>query len=163
MDSLHALNKGDITEIKSMVKPPPLVIMTMEVSCCSRRQHATTGLHAWPCCKAQQRSDREGTCRASCGTATCSSRCMRESADCFSSSPLAGRPLMLDDPLLQAVCILKQEKPDWDTAKRVLGDAQFMKSLLEFDKDNIPDAVIRRLKKWGPAIAWLAGQPEVLH
>lgn len=38
VDSLSALNKGDIVEIKSMVKPPPLVLMTMEVrrpcSCC---------------------------------------------------------------------------------------------------------------------------------
>ena len=33
VDSLHALNKNDITEIKSMLKPPPLVMMTMEVSC----------------------------------------------------------------------------------------------------------------------------------
>ena len=53
---------------------------------------------------------------------------------------------------MQAVCILKQEKPDWDTAKRVLSDTGFMKSLLEFDKDNIPDAVIKRLKKSVPTI-----------
>lgn len=32
VDSLNALNKGDIVEIKSMQKPPPLVQMTMEVS-----------------------------------------------------------------------------------------------------------------------------------
>ena len=32
-DSLNSLNKGDIVEIKSMVKPPPLVQMTMEVCC----------------------------------------------------------------------------------------------------------------------------------
>lgn len=31
LDSLNALNKGDIVEIKSMLKPPPLVQMTMEV------------------------------------------------------------------------------------------------------------------------------------
>ena len=70
MDSLKALNKNDITEIKSFAKPPPLVQMTME-----------------------------------------------------------------------AVCILKGEKPDWDSAKKVLNDSGFMKSLEEFDKDNIPDAV----------------------
>ena len=49
---------------------------------------------------------------------------------------------------MQAVCTLKQEKPDWDTAKRVLGDSGFMRSLLEFDKDHIPDAVMRRLRKY---------------
>jgi hypothetical protein len=39
---------------------------------------------------------------------------------------------------MEAVCILKQEKPDWDTAKKVLSDPSFMRSLEEFDKDNIP-------------------------
>ncbi|KAJ9531756.1 hypothetical protein QJQ45_021904, partial [Haematococcus lacustris] len=77
IDSLKALNKNDITEIKSFPKPPPLVQMTME-----------------------------------------------------------------------AVCILKQEKPDWDTAKKVLGDSNFMHSLQEFDKDNIPEGVIRKLRRY---------------
>jgi dynein heavy chain len=39
---------------------------------------------------------------------------------------------------MEAVCILRQEKPDWDTAKKLLGDSDFMRSLQEFDKDNIP-------------------------
>lgn len=34
VDSLNSLNKGDIVEIKSMLKPPPLVQMTMEVGGC---------------------------------------------------------------------------------------------------------------------------------
>ena len=46
------------------------------------------------------------------------------------------------------MCTLKQEKADWDTAKRVLGESGFMRSLLEFDKDHIPDAVMRRLRKY---------------
>ena len=50
--------------------------------------------------------------------------------------------------VVQAVCTLKQEKPDWETAKRVLGGSDFMKSLLEFDKGHIPDAVIKRLHKY---------------
>lgn len=33
-------------------------------------------------------------------------------------------------------------------AKRVLGDTNFMHSLEEFDKDNIPEPVIKRLKKY---------------
>ena len=49
---------------------------------------------------------------------------------------------------MQAVCTLKQEKADWDTAKRVLGESGFMKSLLEFDKDHIPEAVIKKLRKY---------------
>jgi dynein heavy chain len=32
-----------------------------------------------------------------------------------------------------------QEKTDWDAAKRVLSDPTFIKRLVEYDKDNIPD------------------------
>ncbi|EFJ52606.1 dynein heavy chain 7 [Volvox carteri f. nagariensis] len=49
---------------------------------------------------------------------------------------------------MEAVCILKGEKPDWDTAKRLLGDGGFMRSLEEFDKDNISDATIKKLQKY---------------
>ena len=48
---------------------------------------------------------------------------------------------------MEAVCVLKGEKADWDTAKRLLGDSNFMRSLEEFDKDNIPDAYIKKLQK----------------
>eukprot|EP00951_Prasinocladus_malaysianus_P010352 scaffold75916_cov45-Prasinocladus_malaysianus.AAC.1 len=77
VSALNALNKNDITEIKSFSKPPPLVQMTME-----------------------------------------------------------------------AVCILNGQKADWDSAKKMLGDSNFMKNLVEFDKDNIPDSVIKKLKKY---------------
>ena len=77
VNALSALNKNDITEIKSFAKPPSLVQMTME-----------------------------------------------------------------------AVCILNGQKPDWDSAKKMLGDSNFMKALVEFDKDNIPDSVIKKLKKY---------------
>ncbi len=46
------------------------------------------------------------------------------------------------------MCTLKQEKADWDTAKRVLGESGFMRSLLEFDKDHIPDGVMKKLRKY---------------
>eukprot|EP00873_Tetraselmis_striata_P045243 jgi/Tetstr1/465507/TSEL_010176.t1 len=58
------------------------------------------------------------------------------------------KPPPLVQMTMEAVCILRQEKPDWDTAKKLLGDSNFMRSLMEFDKDNIPDAVIRKLKKY---------------
>ncbi len=48
------------------------------------------------------------------------------------------KPPPLVQMTMEAVCILKGEKPDWDTAKKVLSDTNFMKSLEEFDKDNIP-------------------------
>ena len=77
VSALSALNKNDITEIKSFAKPPPLVQTTME-----------------------------------------------------------------------AVCILKGEKADWDTSKKLLSDGNFLKSLFDFDKDNISDAVLKKLKKY---------------
>lgn len=48
------------------------------------------------------------------------------------------KPPALVQMTMEAVCILKQEKPDWDTAKKLLSDSNFMRSLEEFDKDNIP-------------------------
>lgn len=54
---------------------------------------------------------------------------------------------------MEAVCTLRQEKPDWDTAKRMLGDTNFMEALKTFDKENIPDPVIKKLKKCAPG--WL--------
>ena len=77
VSALSALNKNDITEIKSFAKPPPLVQTTME-----------------------------------------------------------------------AVCILKGEKTDWDTAKKMMGDGNFLKSLFDFDKDNISEAKIKKLQKY---------------
>jgi dynein heavy chain len=77
MEALGALNKQDITEIKSFVKPPALVQKTM-----------------------------------------------------------------------QAVNTLLQEKPDWETAKKVLTDAQLTKRLMDFDKDSIPDHVIKQIRRF---------------
>lgn len=57
------------------------------------------------------------------------------------------KPPALVQLTMEAVCTLKQEKPDWDTAKKVLTDSTFMESLKGFDKENIPDAVIKKLKK----------------
>ena len=39
------------------------------------------------------------------------------------------------------------EKPDWPTAKKVLGDSNFLNSLKNYDKDNIPEPTIKKLQK----------------
>ena len=75
--ALNALTKGDITEIKSFAKPPPLVQTVME-----------------------------------------------------------------------AVCIMKGVKPDWDNSKKLLGDSKFMESLVAYDKDNIPATILKKLAKY---------------
>lgn len=74
--ALNSLRKEDITEIRSFVKPPSLVQLTME-----------------------------------------------------------------------GVCMLLQEKTEWDAAKKVLTDTNFIKRLLEYDKDNIPDKVLKSIKR----------------
>ena len=43
-------------------------------------------------------------------------------------------PLLLSQMTMEAVCILRGEKPDWESAKKLLSDGNFMTSLQEFDK-----------------------------
>lgn len=49
--------------------------------------------------------------------------------------------------VMEAVCILLGEKTDWSTAKKVLSDVQFMDKLKNYDKDNISDGVLKKLRK----------------
>jgi dynein heavy chain len=58
------------------------------------------------------------------------------------------KPPPLVQLTMEAVCILLGEKPDWDTAKKVLSDKDFMRNLYDFDKDNIPEKTIKALKKY---------------
>ena len=75
--ALNALNKNDITEMKSFKTPPTLVQMTMEV-----------------------------------------------------------------------VCLLLGEKTDWDSAKKVMGASGFIERLVKYDKDNIPEKIIKKVKPY---------------
>eukprot|EP01083_Nonionella_stella_P245320 852816_1 len=49
--------------------------------------------------------------------------------------------------VLEAVMILLKEKTAWDNAKKVMASASFLKTLQEFDKDNIPPKTVQNLKK----------------
>ncbi len=57
--------------------------------------------------------------------------------------------------VMEGVCILLGEKPDWDTAKKVLGNTNLLNELKQFDKDNIPAATQKKIKKYteDPAMA----------
>ena len=57
-------------------------------------------------------------------------------------------PPALVQMVMEGVCILLGAKPDWDSAKKVLSDTQFMNRLLNFDKDNIPPATIKKIIKY---------------
>ena len=39
-------------------------------------------------------------------------------------------------------------RTDWASAKLLLGDANFLKRLVDYDKDNIPDKTLKALKKY---------------
>jgi dynein heavy chain, axonemal len=51
--------------------------------------------------------------------------------------------------VLEAICILfKTPKADWENSKKLLSDPQLMKKMAEYDKDNIPEAITKKLKKY---------------
>ena len=52
------------------------------------------------------------------------------------------------ETVMQAVMILKQSEPTWAEAKRQLGEANFIKQLVEFDKDNMSDKTLKRIGQY---------------
>ncbi|XP_058967936.2 dynein axonemal heavy chain 6 [Pocillopora verrucosa] len=50
--------------------------------------------------------------------------------------------------VMESICILLNSKPDWAAAKSLLGDAKFLTRLMEYNKDNIPDSTLKKLKKY---------------
>lgn len=49
---------------------------------------------------------------------------------------------------MQAVSILIGERPDWVTAKRMLGNASFLQRLLDVSVNKVGDAKLRKLEKY---------------
>lgn len=49
---------------------------------------------------------------------------------------------------MNAVCLLMGEKEDWDGAKKLLVDNKFLDKLKAFDKDNIPQKILKKLEKY---------------
>ncbi|KAG9346625.1 hypothetical protein JZ751_006936 [Albula glossodonta] len=70
-----------------------------------------------------------------------------------------GRPPALVETVMQAVMILRGNEPTWAEAKRQLGESNFIKQLVNFDKDNISDRV---LKKIGHYCTQPDFQPEII-
>uniref|UniRef100_A0A8D0GTF0 Dynein axonemal heavy chain 6 n=1 Tax=Sphenodon punctatus TaxID=8508 RepID=A0A8D0GTF0_SPHPU len=50
--------------------------------------------------------------------------------------------------VMEAIAILLNSKPDWATAKQLLGDSYFLKKLLEYDKENIKPQILLKLQKY---------------
>ncbi|KAM9845816.1 dynein axonemal heavy chain 6 [Aulostomus maculatus] len=50
--------------------------------------------------------------------------------------------------VIKAVCVLLGCKPDWPSAKELLGDAGFLQRLMDYDRDNIKPQILLELKKY---------------
>ncbi|XP_060586003.1 dynein axonemal heavy chain 6-like [Ruditapes philippinarum] len=58
------------------------------------------------------------------------------------------KPPEMVQTVMESVCILLGQKTDWTAAKAMLGDANFLKKLYEYDKDNIGESILKKLKKY---------------
>nr|XP_055061459.1 dynein axonemal heavy chain 6 isoform X1 [Misgurnus anguillicaudatus] len=50
--------------------------------------------------------------------------------------------------VMEAVCILLNSKTDWASAKQVLSDGNFLKKLMDYDKDNIKPQILQKLQRY---------------
>ncbi|KAM4612372.1 dynein axonemal heavy chain 2 [Polymixia lowei] len=70
-----------------------------------------------------------------------------------------GHPPALVETVMQAVMILQGKEPTWAEAKRQLGESNFIKTLVHFDKDNIPDRVLKKIEQYCTQADF---QPEII-
>ncbi|KAJ3091962.1 Dynein heavy chain 2, axonemal [Quaeritorhiza haematococci] len=59
-----------------------------------------------------------------------------------------GQPPKLVEKVMEAVMVLKKSEPTWDEAKRQLANPYFIKQLINFDKDNISDKVLKKISQY---------------
>lgn len=57
------------------------------------------------------------------------------------------KPPKLVQFVMEAVCILLNVKADWNTAKQIMADVNFLKKLQDYDP-NIPDVIVKKLKPY---------------
>ena len=50
--------------------------------------------------------------------------------------------------VMEAVCILFEQKTDWSSAKRLLNKSSFLEECKTYKKDNIPAKVLRKVAKY---------------
>jgi len=49
---------------------------------------------------------------------------------------------------MESVCILLNKKPGWNTARQIMSGVNFLKKLQEYDANNIPEAIIKKLQPY---------------
>lgn len=59
-----------------------------------------------------------------------------------------GKPPPLVEKVLEAVMILRKCEPTWEEAKRQLNNQNFVKLLVELDKDNISDKILKKISQY---------------
>eukprot|EP00795_Rhopilema_esculentum_P016694 gene16694-8141_t len=59
-----------------------------------------------------------------------------------------GRPPPLVEKVMEAVMVLKGNEPTWAEAKRVLGEPNFIKQLINYDKEKMSDKVLKQIGKY---------------
>lgn len=63
--------------------------------------------------------------------------------------------------VMEAVCVLFGEKENWENSKKILGRADLMDALKNYDKDNIQESRLKKLRKQYIGLDEL--KPEVSH
>ncbi|XP_049961962.1 dynein axonemal heavy chain 6-like [Schistocerca serialis cubense] len=58
------------------------------------------------------------------------------------------KPPQLVKFVMESVCLLMGVKTDWASAKTLLGDTNFLKRLQDYEKDNITDNMLKKLKQY---------------
>lgn len=58
------------------------------------------------------------------------------------------KPPKLVQFVMESVCILLNSKPDWNTAKQLMNDVNFLKRLQEYDANNIAEATVKKLRPY---------------
>ncbi|XP_055375876.1 dynein axonemal heavy chain 2 [Condylostylus longicornis] len=56
-----------------------------------------------------------------------------------------GRPPVKVEKVMEAVMVILNKKPDWETSKKTLGEPNFLNDLKNFDKDNIQEKTLKKL------------------
>ncbi|KAI9141400.1 dynein heavy chain and region D6 of dynein motor-domain-containing protein [Paraphysoderma sedebokerense] len=59
-----------------------------------------------------------------------------------------GKPPLLVEKVLEAIMILKKCEPTWDEAKKQLGSPNFIKQLINFDKDGVTDKILKKISQY---------------
>ena len=48
---------------------------------------------------------------------------------------------------MESICVMLGEKENWESSKKLLGQSNFMELLTGYDKDNIGEAKLKKLRK----------------